>query len=99
MEQLSEEEVGEQDTQEDLDYMMSLAGTSDIKVPKINKTISTSITNILTHGLNNQSRDIVREKYITPENCDRLKVVPCNETIFKGISKQSRITDSHLENV
>ena len=80
-------------------YFENIAGMSENKGPKINETLAAGVTKILREGLKSEGRETLLNKYAAPENCERLKVVPCNEAIYKGMKKHVRLADKELQNV
>ena len=94
-----DEEEGLVEEDDTMAYFENIAGMSECKGPRINDTLAAGVTKILREGLNSEGREALLNKYSTPENCERLRVVPCNEAIYKGMRKQVRLVDKELQNV
>ena len=95
-ENLEEEDLSLED---ELDYFQSITGTSESKGPKINTTIAKGVTKILQEGLTNEGKEKLTNSYNTPENCERLNVVLCNDPIYKNVKKPVRLVDKDLQTI
>lgn len=82
-----------------LDYFSQISGVVEELGPKINDTLAKGVTNILEIGLSEDNLNKLHNKFTTPENCTRLSVVKCNDPIFKGVSKNTRVKDIILQKI
>ena len=82
-----------------LDYFSQISGVVEELGPKINDTLAKGVTNILEIGLSEDNLNKLHNKFTTPENCTRLSVIKCNDPIFKGVSKNTRVKDITLQKI
>lgn len=82
-----------------VDYFKGVAGTVVSEGPTINEDIATGVANILQSGLEATKLRKIKEDYITPKNCTRLKEMECNQEIIKMVSNQVKLRDAHLKKV
>ena len=93
------EEEGELNDNKGLEHFMNLSNGSEKVGPIVDEQLAQGTETMLTKGFKKEEKEKLFEKYLIPENCQRLKVIPCNEEIYKTASKNSRITDSQLQTV
>lgn len=82
-----------------LEHFMKLCDRTDKKGPSINEKLALGTTSMLSKGLKEEEKEKLFDKYLTPENCERLNVIQCNEEVYKSTSKNTRILDNTLQSI
>ena len=84
---------------EQTDYLTTVVGPSSDLGPKIDEKVATSVDLVLSKGLQDKTSEMLKEKYKTPENCERLQVIACDKQVYQGASKKLRLEDKALQNI
>ena len=83
-----------------LSYFQQVAGVVEETGPDINSVLAQGVTKILETGLSDQEVEKLDVKYnTTPNNCQELKVLKCNDEIFKSVKRATRMHDLALQRV
>ena len=84
---------------DNLEQFIKISGLTAEEGPKLNEKLSKGLDEMLSKGIQSETKDELMKKYKTPANCKRLEVVQCNTEIYKKASKNTRITESKLQDI
>ena len=95
----SSEEEGEIVDKSSLKNFKKVCGITKPEGPKLNEDLAKGMDDMMSKGVTDEIKEELMKKYKTPSNCKRLEVVQCNSEIFKKASKNTRITESKLQEI
>ena len=90
-------EEGEVSEENSLNYFTEITEPPTKKGPKLIQGIADGTTRLLSKGMDSENKERIVKNYHTPENCPRLSLMSCNETIYRAMSKSVRVKDAGLQ--
>ncbi|GFR93074.1 hypothetical protein ElyMa_002633300 [Elysia marginata] len=76
-----------------------LTGVVKTKQVELDTDIAESIEKVLTHGLDEESKNNLTDSIKMPANCARLEVLGCNPEIYRQASAEAKNNDRELQEV
>ena len=67
--------------------------------PRVNDQLSGLVSKLLTHGMDKEAKSNIMQRYLRPQNCERLEPVRVNAEIFKTVQKNIKQDDFRKQRI
>ena len=85
-----------------LDCLLKLDGNAkkaEILGPRVNDQLSGLVSKLLTHGMDKEATSNIMQRFLHPQNCERLEPVRDNAEIFNTVRKNIKQDDFLIQRI